>query len=436
MVLAVAGVLLATVVQAVDGSIVNVALPQIQRDLGGSLALVGWTVTGYAIASLIAMPLAASIAARVGTRAYFAGSVAIFTAASAACGLSHSAGALIAFRVVQGFGAGGLLPLSQGILMSLFPGARRSTAVALVGLAAVLGPLLGPPIGGVLTDSFGWQSIFWINLPLGAVSVALILAFLHIARERDLGPLDLRGAALLAGAVVSLQVACAHHPLLFVPAALLAGLFVRRELSAPRPAVDLRVLRHRALAGTLAAAPLYGVGLYGSVFLAPLLLERELHMSAASAGLAVAVGGIGSGTLIVCARPLLARFHPRSLCALGAAIFAASMLLHARLALHGHGDPLLPQALRGMGTGLLYVGMNGFAFGAVPEGEVATAASLFYVLRQLGGSLGIALAAGALDSFGTTGMVAAFAVLALTAPLSLLPMAVSDDRQRAAISEG
>lgn len=429
MILAVFGVLLATVVQAVDGSIVNVALPQIQRDLGGSLSVVGWTVTGYAIASLIAMPLAASLASRVGMRAYFAGSVALFTAASAACGLSHSAGALIAFRVVQGFGAGGLLPLSQGILMSLFPGERRSTAVALVGFAAVLGPLLGPPIGGVLTDAFGWQSIFWINLPLGAVSIALILGFLHIAKRRDAGSLDLGGAALLAGAVVALQVACAHHPWLFLPAGVLAVAFVRRELTAPRPAVDLRVLRHRPLAGTLAAAPLYGIGLYGSIFLAPLLLERELHMTASATGLALAVGGLASGTLIVCARPMLARFHARSVSAAGAAAFAVSMLLHARLALQGQGDVFLPQALRGVGTGLLYVGMNGFAFETVPAAELATSASLFYVLRQLGGSVAVALGAGVLDAFGTMGTVASFAVLALTAPLALVPMAAGDDRR-------
>ncbi|HXN55262.1 MAG TPA: MFS transporter, partial [Myxococcales bacterium] len=123
-VLAVVGVLLGTVLQAVDGSIVNVAVPQIQRQLGAPLAVVGWAVTGYVLASLLAMPLAASLAERIGMREYFAGSVAFFIAASAACGLSRSAGALIVFRVLQGFGAGGLLPLSQGVLMSLFPGGR------------------------------------------------------------------------------------------------------------------------------------------------------------------------------------------------------------------------------------------------------------------------------------------------------------------------
>lgn len=421
--LAVAGVMLATVMQAVDGSIVNVALPRIQRELGGSLSHVGWTVTGYAIASLIAMPLAASLAARAGLRAYFAGSIAVFTLASAGCGLAHSAAQLIAFRIVQGFGAGGLLPLSQGILMSIFSRERRGTAVALIGSAAVLGPLLGPPLGGVLTDSLGWQSIFWVNLPIGVLASALVLRHLEESPVEARGPLDIAGAALLAVAVTCLQISCANEPWLLAPALLAGFLFVRRERAAAHPAVDLRVLRHRTLAGTLGAAPLYGVGLYGSIFMAPLLLERELSLSAAATGLAMATGGLASAAFILSARPLLGRFPARTVCAAGAVMFTASMLLHARLAFTGSGDALLPQALRGAGTGLVYVGMNGFAFASVPEPELATSASLFYLLRQLGGAVGVALCASVMDAFGTRGTMAAFAALAVTAPLSLLPMA-------------
>src|SRR5207302_1115761 len=212
---------LGTMLQAVDGSIVNVAVPQIQNELGASLATVGWVVTGYALASLIAMPLSAGVAARVGVRAYFVAQVATFTLASVACAASRSAPTLIAFRILQGFSAGGLLPLSQGILMSLYPGERRGTAVALAGVAAVLGRLFG-----------------------------------------------------------------------------------KRERTARSPAVDLSVLRYRPLAGTLAAAPLYGIGLYASIFLIPLLFERQLSMTAATTGLALAVGAVTSGVLIVCAQPL------------------------------------------------------------------------------------------------------------------------------------
>lgn len=424
-----AGVLLATVLQAVDGSIVNVAVPHIQRTLQASLAQVGWTVTAYVLASAIAMPLAASIAARTGMRAYFLGSVIVFTLASAACGLARSPSELIGFRVLQGFGGGALLPLSQGILMSLFPRERRGTAVALVGLAAVLGPLFGPPLGGLLTDRFGWPSIFFVNVPLGLLSMFLLFKFLHLPKAGPVrGSLDFAGAALLAGALVSLQFGCAHHPALFVPALGLGYLFVRRERSTPFPAVDLTVLRHRALEGTLAAAPLYGIGLYASVFLAPLLLERELNLSAAQTGLAMAAGGAMSGIVIMGARPLLARFRAQALCQAGALVFAVGMLLLARIALHGEGEVVLPQILRGAGTGLLYVGMNGFAFATMPEQDLAISASLFYLLRQLGGSVGIALAAGALDSWGQKGTVGAFVIVALTAPLSLVPMAAAARR--------
>ncbi|HWE22583.1 MAG TPA: DHA2 family efflux MFS transporter permease subunit [Myxococcales bacterium] len=425
--LAVTGVLLGTMLQAVDGSIVNVAIPQIQRDLGASLATVGWVVTGYALASLIAMPLSAGVAARVGVRGYFVGQVAAFTLASAACASSRSAAALIAFRVLQGFSAGGLLPLSQGILMSLYPGERRGTAVALVGFAAVLGPLFGPPLGGALTDRLGWSSIFWINVPLGLASL-LLLRNLHLEPVRRGERMDLRGAVLLAAAVVSLQLGCAHRAWLLLPAGVLGWLFVRRERATPSPAVDLSVLRYRPLAGTLAAAPLYGVGLYASIFLIPLLFERQLSMTAEQTGIALAAGAVASSIVIVSAQPLLTRFRARSLCAVGAVMFAVSMLLLARIAHQSAGDVYLPQVLRGAGTGLLYVGMNGFAFEGIDGHDLSTAASLFYVLRQLGGTIGVALSATALDAFGGTGTVGAFGVLAVAAPLSLLPM-ISVSRQ-------
>jgi len=416
--------------QAVDGSIVNVAVPQIQNELGGSLATVGWVVTGYALASLIAMPLSAGLAARVGVRAYFVAQVATFTVASTACAASRSAPALIAFRVLQGFSAGGLLPLSQGILMSLYPAERRGTAVALVGFAAVLGPLFGPALGGALTDRFGWPYIFWVNVPLGLLSL-LLLRNLHVQRPPRPEGMDLRGAGLLAAALVSLQLGVAHSPWLLAPALLFGWLFVRRERSVLSPAVDLSVVRYRPLAGTLGAAPLYGIGLYASVFLIPLLFERQLSMSATATGLALAVGAVASAILIVCAQPLLTRFRARSLCAVGAVLFAAAMLLLARIAHTSSGDVYLPQALRGAGTGLLYIGMNGFAFEGIDGHDLSTSASLFYLLRQLGGTAGVALSAVVLDAFGRSGMVAALIALAAAVPLSLLPMSAANRRAEA-----
>src|SRR3954468_14550521 len=337
MALAVAGVLLGTLLQAIDGSVVNVAVPRIQAELGGPLAMVGWVVTGYAVASLVAMPLCAGLAGRIGMRAFFLAQVAAFTAASVACGFARTAPALIALRIVQGFAAGGLLPLSQGILMSVLPRERRSTAVALVGFAAVLGPLVGPPLGGFLTDRFGWPSIFFINGPLGVLSLWLIARHLDYADRPKRDPLDLGGAAFLAGAVISVQLACGHDPAFLLPAGLLAALFVLRERRAQAPTVDLSVLRHRPLSGTLMAAPLYGFALYASLFLAPLLLERRLGLSAAQAGLSMAAGAVAGGAFILSARPLLARISAHTLNAAGAVLFAGSMLLLGRLALRSAG---------------------------------------------------------------------------------------------------
>lgn len=424
--LAVAGVLLGTVLQAIDGSIVNVALPQIQRSMNAGLPVVSWAVTGYVLASLVAMPLSASLARRLGTRRYFAGSVVLFTATSLACGLAPSASWLVFFRVLQGFGAGGLLPISQGILMTLYTGERRARAIALVGFAAVLGPLVGPPIGGVLTDGFGWRSIFLINVPLGVISLVLLKWLVVPAEENRAEELDVRGTVYLALTVTGLQAACARLPALFIPAAIFGALFWREEKRAQAPAVDLGVLRHRALSGTLVAAPLYGIGLYGSVFVTPLLLEHQLSFNAANAGLVVAIGGVASGVGILSAKPLLRRFRPRALCVAGAVLFFCSMLWLAWVSHQNGGEVMLAQGLRGAGTGLLYVGMNGFAFDQVPQRELATASSFFYLLRQLGGSLGVALCALVMDRLGVRGTVMAFVVLAVTAPVSLVPLLMAE----------
>jgi DHA2 family multidrug resistance protein len=426
--LAVAGVLLAAVLQTIDGSIVNVALPQLVASVGGSLSHAGWVVTGYALASLVVMPLAPALVARFGLRRYFATSLALFVLASCACALSTGLPMLIAFRVLQGLASGGLWPISQGIFMTLYVGEQRGVAVALAGMAGVLGPLSGPPIGGVLTDAFGWRSIFWINLPLGLISLALVLRHLHLGaagephREAREARPDLAGAALLALAVSALQAGCAHHPWLFPFAALFAWLFVRHERRTAAPAVDLGVLRHGTLARTLLAAPLYGAGLYSSVFLLPQLLEVQLGFAAGHAGAIVAVGGLTSGAAVLSSQPLLRRFSGARLCAVGAACFFTAMLLLARVSWRGQGEAVLPQALRGLGTGLCYVGMQGFAFAHMPERDTPTAASLFYLLRQLGGSVAIALLATGLDRGGQGAIPWGFVALGLAAPLSVAPI--------------
>ncbi len=420
---ALVGVLLAAMLQAIDGSIVNVALPQMQSQFGASLPLLGWVVTGYTLANLIAMPLAASLSQRTGLRAYFAGSVILFTLASGACAFAPGTASLLIFRALQGLGAGGLLPLAQGILMTLFPGERRGTAVALLGFATVLGPLFGPPLGGLLTDALGWRSIFWINLPLGVLSTFLVLRFLRAPpRTKSSTPIDVKGIALLLTAVLSLQLACAHHVWLLPLAALCGIAFILHERRSPAPAVELRVLRHPQLASTLVAAALYGVGLYASVFLTPLTLENELHLSAARAGLILSMGGVTSGVLILSARPLLKRFRAQHLCDVGALCFAGSMIWLAVVSWRHGGAAWGAQALRGAGTGILYVGMNAFAFAEVPEQDLATSASLFYLLRQLGGSIGVALCAQAVHTHGEAGAALCFLVLALSAPLAILPM--------------
>ena len=236
-------------------------------------------------------------------------------------------------------------------------------------------------------------------------------------------PLDLQGALYLALAVSAMQVSCTGHLWMVVPGAVATMLLYRTELRSPAPALDLGVLRHKELGGTLIAAGLYGIGLYGSVFAVPLLMEHQLGMGAGAAGMVVAIGGLSSGAVILSSRRLLARFSGRSLCGVGALLFSVAMLWMAEVSWSGGGEVMVAQMLRGAGTGLMYVGMNGFGFERIPGDELAMSASFFYLLRQLGGSLGVALCALAMSERHPSGGVAAFVFLAATAPLSLIPLA-------------
>src|SRR3954451_9944881 len=199
-------VVLAALMQVIDSSIVNVALPDMMGNLGASLDEIAWVSTGYILASVIIIPLTGWLGAFFGRKRYFVGSIVLFTLSSLMCGAAHSLGALIFWRVVQGLGGGALMTVSQAVLFESFPRAEAGTAMALFGLGVMVGPTIGPTLGGWLTDNYGWPWIFYINLPVGLIAAVMIAAYVHDPEhQRKPASIDYQGIALLAVSVGSLQ---------------------------------------------------------------------------------------------------------------------------------------------------------------------------------------------------------------------------------------
>src|SRR5260221_7565171 len=255
---------LAAVLELIDTSIVNVAIPHLMGNLGATLDEISWVSTGYIIANVVVIPLSSWLSGYFGRKRYLTGSILLFVAASFFCGASHSLGALVFWRVVQGLGGGALMTVSQAVLFESFPRKEAGTAMALFGLGVMVGPTIGPTLGGWLTDNYGWPWIFYVNLPVGILAAVMIIGYVHDP-EFQVRPrtIDYIGIALLAVSVGSLQYLLEQGQredwfdsrlmILLAFSGIVTGiLLVWRELTVDDPVIDFRVLRHRQMwVGTL-----------------------------------------------------------------------------------------------------------------------------------------------------------------------------------------
>jgi len=399
---------LGAMMETVDTSIVNVAVPDMRGNLGATLSEIGWVSTGYTMANVIIIPLTAWLGLRFGKKNYFLFSLVSFTLASILCGMADSLGALIAARVFQGLAGGGLLAKAQSLLFETFPPAEQGMASAIFGLGVIVGPAIGPTIGGLIIDGLDWRWIFYVNVPVGLAAIWMIHNFLP--KDEPVHRVGGSGAAVDWWGIVWLTLGLGGFQLVleqgqqedwfaseFIRWASLISLtslvlFVRQELSTRHPAVDLRVLRHKALfAGSLYSIVL-GFGLYGAVFIIPVFAQSQLHFTATKTGLMLLPGSLASAVVMILFGKFLKNHDQRVLIATGAVILCVSMWALGDLSPQTGEDQLFwPLIGRGVGTALIFLPLSIAALGAIPRHEIPAAAGLFSLTRQMGGSIGIAV---------------------------------------------
>lgn len=404
-------VLLGTILEVLDVSIVNVAIPDMMGNLGATLDQIGWVSTGYIIANVIILPLTGFLSAYFGRRKYLAGSIILFTAASFFCGTSVGLNELVFFRIIQGIGGAALLSTAQATLLEVFPPQQLGMIQAIFGMGVVVAPTLGPTLGGYITDNYSWPWIFFINIPIGITAASLTLLFLkdsqyhgHISRK-----VDWVGIALLALGVGCLQgllekgnrEGWLESPLICWLAVLsLIGLvsFTIWELKTKEPAIDLRILKNRGFTAGVIFSVVLGFGLYGGIFVLPIFLQQIQHFTAEQTGLILLPGGLATGFMMPFVGRFVSRYPPRNLVAIGSVGIAASMFLLHDITLDTSAENLLfPLVLRGAALGFLFVPLNLATLLALDRKDLGYGTGLFNLMRQLGGSVGIAFLATLVD---------------------------------------
>jgi MFS transporter, DHA2 family, multidrug resistance protein len=396
-------VMLSTFMEVLDTTVVNVSLPHIAGSLSATVEEATWTLTSYLVANAIILPLTGWLSNFFGRKRMLMMSVTGFTIASFFCGLAPSLPFLIFFRIVQGACGGGLQPISQAILLESFPPEDRGKAMGFWGLGIVVAPMLGPVLGGWLTDSYSWRWVFYINVPIGIASIVMTQIFIfdpHYIR-RVTEKIDYWGIGMLAVAIATLQIVLDKGqekdwfgtPWITVVAAIAALTsiaFLVYELYIEHPVVNLRVFKDRSYSTGVFLMSLLGIGLYGTTVLIPLVLQTLLGYPAVQAGLAMSPRGLGSFIGMPIVGLILTKFDPRRLLTVGIVVCGLTLFQLSRLDLSaGFWDFCWPQFFMGLSLGLVFVPLTTVSMGGIARENMGNATSLFNLVRNLGGSIGI-----------------------------------------------
>jgi DHA2 family multidrug resistance protein len=399
-------VMLATFMVILDTSIAVVALPYIAGNLGATQDESTWVLTSYLVANAIILPASTWFSSFFGRKRFLIGCTILFTAASLLCGLATSMTALVAARVLQGLGGGAMQPLSQAILLESFPPAKRGAATALFGIAIVVAPILGPTLGGWLTDNWSWRWTFYINLPVGVLAFFLMSWLVEdppYIRAKRPSRFDGMGFALVALWLGTLQIILdkgqdadwfsAIWLRWFAVVSVLALLgFIVRELYVKNPLVDLRVFKNRNFAVSCGLFGLFGMMLYALITIQPLFLQSLLGYTAFDAGLSVSPRGFGAFAALFFVGALVGKVDSRLLAGIGFAVMGLSSFLLCRLSLQMAMVSIIPaNILAGFATGCLFVPLTTLAVGTLRNEQIGNAIGLQNLIRNIGGSIGLSL---------------------------------------------
>ncbi|HEV2478911.1 MAG TPA: DHA2 family efflux MFS transporter permease subunit [Puia sp.] len=398
-------VIVASLLELIDTTIVNVALPQIMGNLGATLEDAGWIITGYAVANVIVLPMSGWLGDKFGRKNYFITSIIAFTITSFLCGHATSLGELVTFRIFQGLAGGGLLSTAQAILMETWPREEIGMATALFGMGAVVGPTVGPTIGGYITDHFNWRWIFYVNIPVGAIAAFCVSVFVKESPKYAKGkPVDWWGILFLALGVGSLQVVLekgesedwfskTYITVLAFTTIISAIVFVWRELSTDHPVVNFRILRNRSFAVGILTSFVLGFALYGSVFIFPVFCQNLLGFSAQQTGELLFPGGMATICMMPFVGTMLKRGVPGQILATGGffLFFVFTWMLSNSTLESGISDFFWPLIVRGVGMSILFVPLTTLAIQELHGPEIGQGTGLNNMMRQLGGSFGIAI---------------------------------------------
>jgi DHA2 family multidrug resistance protein len=398
-------VISAALLQLIDTSIVNVSLIQMMGNLGATLGDISWVVTGYAASNVVMITLSGWLSSKFGRKNYFAASIILFTLASVACGLSDNVWELVCFRVIQGIGGGGLLSTAQAILIETFPKEDIGLANAIFGLGVIIGPTIGPALGGYITDNLSWPWIFYINVPVGIIATICTVTFIKEPDEKmKTGKMDWWGIIFLSVGIGAMQIVLEKgeredwfetNYITVLTIAAVVGLiaFVWRVLTVDDPVVDLRIMRYKSFAvGTLFNFIL-GFGLFASVFIVPVFAQNILGFTATDTGYLLMPGSIMTGIMMPIIGVLLKRnISPLLFSGIGFVLFFLFTYQLSGLNLSvGPDDFFWPLIIRGIGLGMIFIPLTTMSLSDLKGREIPQGTAISNMIRQLGGSFGTAI---------------------------------------------
>jgi DHA2 family multidrug resistance protein len=400
-------VMFATFLEVLDTTVVNVSLPHIAGSLSATTEEATWTLTSYLVANAIVLPLTGWLASYFGRKRLLMIAVTGFTISSFFCGIAPSLSFLVVLRLIQGLTGGVLQPMSQAIMLEAFPVEQRGKGMAFWALGIVVAPILGPVLGGWLTDNYSWRWVFYINLPIGIASIIMTKAFIfdppYLRKSRTRA--DIIGIGLLVLGIGALQFVLDKgqqedwfdsQMIITLTAISIAALvaFVIHASRAREPVLDLRVLKDRTFATGVFMMTVLGFVLFGSLVMLPLFLQTVLGYPSLQAGEAMAPRGFGAFLAMPLVGLMIGKVDPRKMVIAGLAIAGSTLFMLSSINLDaGYWDIFWPQFIQGMSMGLLFVPLSTISMNFIPREKIGNATSLFSLMRNLGAGVGIAVVA-------------------------------------------